>query len=378
MGRVVVVGGGIVGASAAFHLALRGTETVLVDRQDTGRATSAGAGIIAPGTSMRDLPDFYRLAQPAVMYYPELIALLAEAGAGETGYAVCGKLFLAQTDEEAERLEDVLALMQSRRDAGMPNLGDMQMIDGAAAKDLFPALKDVPGAIHIPEAARVDGAMMRDALTAGARHHGAEVVHGEASLNVEGNKVTGVSAGGRVIEADAVILSAGPWSNDVFGTLGFALPVEPQKGQILHITMPGQETTNWPILGWFGHQYMLAFGPDRVVAGATREFGSGFDTRVTAGGVKEVLDVALAIAPGLATGTLTEVRVGLRPYGADGLPFMGVAPGHDNVVIATGHGPSGLQLGPYSGRIAAELAMGEEPSADISAFALDREIVADH
>jgi len=378
MARVVVVGGGIVGASAAFHLARHGTGTILIDRQDTGRATSAGAGIIAPGTSMRSLPAFYAFARPAVTYYPELVSLLEEAGAGDTGYEVCGKLFIARTDAEARKLDDVLALMRTRREAGMPNLGDMQVIDGAAAKALFPALADVPAAIHIKEAARVDGGLMRDALTAGARHHGAEVVHGEASLVVQGGKVSGVAVGDRTIEADSVILSAGAWSNDLFGPLGFSLPVEPQKGQILHITMPGQETTGWPILGWFDHQYMLAFGPDRVIAGATREFGSGFDTRVTPGGIKEVLDVALAIAPGLAAGTLTEVRVGLRPYGADGYPFLGTAPGHENVVIATGHGPSGLQLGPYSGRIAAELARGAAPSADISAFAIDREVVPDH
>lgn len=378
MQRVIVVGGGIVGASAAFELARRGVATVLVDRRDEGRATSAGAGIIAPGTSMRDLPPFYALARPAVEWYPALLAALAEADAGETGYEVCGKLFIAQTDEEADRLGGVLDLMRRRRDEGMPNLGEVQAIGGAEARAMFPALGEVTGAIYTPDAARVDGAKMREALTAGARHHDAEVVVGEAALALEGERVTGVSVEGREIGADAVIIAAGAWSNELLGAVGVSLPVAPQKGQILHIVMPGQETTSWPILGWFGHQYMLAFGPDRVVAGATREYGSGFDTRVTPGGVKEVLDTALRYAPGLANGTLAEVRVGLRPYGADGLPFIGMAPGHDNVVVATGHGPSGLQLGPYSGRIAVELALGEAPSSDISAFALDREVVADH
>lgn len=376
MSKVVVLGGGIVGASAAFHLAKRGIETVLVDRQDVGRATSAGAGIVAPGTSMRDLPAFFALAKPAVSYYPELVASLGEVGAGDTGYETCGKLFLAETDEEANQLDDVLALLRTRYAQGMPNLGVVEDIDGPTAKSYFPALRDVPRALYIPEAARVDGAKMRDALTEGARHEGAEIVIGSGVPVVERGKVRGVRVGDREIGADAVVLATGSWSNDVFAELGFSLAVEPQKGQILHIQMPGVDTTGWPILGWFGHQYMLAFGPNRVVAGATREFGSGFDTRITPGSVKEVLDTALRIAPGLANGTLAEVRVGLRPFGADGSPFMGYAPGHDNVVVATGHGPSGLQLGPYSGRIAAELALGEEPSTDISLFAVDREITS--
>jgi len=376
MSRVVVLGGGIVGASAAFHLAKRGVETVLVDRRDVGRATSAGAGIVAPGTSTQDMPAFFTFALPAVSYYPELVAALGAVDAGDTGYETCGKLFLAETDEEAGRLDDVLTLFRTRHQQGMPNLGVIEDIDGATAKAYFPALREVPRALYIPEAARVDGAKMRDALTEGARHEGAEIVIGSGVPVIERGKVRGVCVGDREIGADAVVLAAGSWSNEVFRTLGFTLAVEPQKGQILHIQLPGVDTGRWPILGWFGHQYMLAFGPDRVVAGATREFGSGFDTRITPGSVKEVLDTALRIAPGLANGTLAEVRVGLRPYGADGLPFMGYAPGHDNVVVATGHGPSGLQLGPYSGRIAAELALGEEPSTDISPFAVEREIVS--
>jgi D-amino-acid dehydrogenase len=376
MSKVVVVGGGIVGASAAFHLAREGVETVLIDRRDAGRATSAGAGIVAPGSSLRDSPGFYHLALPAVGYYPELVAALGDVDAGETGYQVCGKVFLAETDEQARDLDNVLALFNERRANGMPNLGEIQDIDGREAQRLFAALGMVPRALYIPEAARVDGALMRDALTTGARHYGAQVMLGAATPVMDQGRVTGVSCDGLLIEADAVVLAAGAWSNEMFEPLGFSLPVAPQKGQILHIRVEDQETTDWPILSWFGDQYILAFGPDRIVAGATREFGSGFDTRITPGGVKQVLDTALRIAPGLANGTLAEVRVGLRPYAEDGLPFMGMAPGHGNVVVATGHGPSGLQLGPHSGYLAAELVMGRTSPTDLTPFAVDREILA--
>lgn len=375
MSNVIVVGGGIVGASVAFHLAREGVETVLIDRADTGRSTSAGAGIVAPGSSLRDSPAFYQLAMPSAIYYPELVGALEEAGAGGTGYYVCGKVLLAETDEQATELDRVLALFNERRAHGMPNLAGLQDIDGAEARRLFPELRDVPRALFIPEAARVDGASMRDALTHAARQYAARVIHGSAIPVVEQGRVTGVDCDGQFIGADALVLATGAWSNAVFAPLGFSLEVAPQKGQILHIRLEGRDTIHWPILAWFGDQYIVAFGPDKVVAGATREFGSGFDTRMTPGGVKHVLDTALRIAPGLANGTLHEVRVGLRPYAADGLPFLGVAPGHENVVIATGHGPSGLQLGPYSGRIAADLVMGRTPPIDLSPFAVDREIV---
>lgn len=85
----VVIGGGIVGASAAYHLARDGHRTVLIDRRDHGRATTAGAGIIAPGTSRRDIPPFYEMAVPAVTYYPELIRALDDVDAGDTPRTPC-------------------------------------------------------------------------------------------------------------------------------------------------------------------------------------------------------------------------------------------------------------------------------------------------
>jgi len=106
--------------------------------------------------------------------------------------------------------------------------------------------------------------------------------------------------------------------------------------------------------------------------GATRETGSGFDVRATAGGVREVLNVGLGVAPGLAGATLAEIRVGLRPLSADGLPILGRAPGYENLYLCTGHGPSGLQLGPISGALTARLILGQEPAVDLRPFAAAR------
>jgi glycine/D-amino acid oxidase-like deaminating enzyme len=75
---VIVIGGGVVGASAAYALARRGARVTLVDRGDAGQATAAGAGILSPGTSIRPLPAFFAIGQPASAYYDTLLAQLAE------------------------------------------------------------------------------------------------------------------------------------------------------------------------------------------------------------------------------------------------------------------------------------------------------------
>lgn len=374
--RVVVIGGGIVGASAAFHLAKAGVETVLVESAITGRATSAGAGIVSPGTSLRPLPPFYELAKPAVAYYPQLVETLRDLDAGETGYDVCGKLMVADTDEKATLMPERLALFEQRRSEGMPNLGNIEKIPPAEARKMLPILGDVLDAMYVPEAARVDGTLLREAMTVGAERLGAIPVRGTAMLMEKNGKVNGVEVDGKRISADRVVVAAGAWTNDVLAAIGYRLPIEPQKGQIIHIEMPGQDTTRWPILDWAGPQYQLCFGPNRVVCGATREFDSGFDTRVTPAGVKEILDEQIRLCPGLANGTIAEVRVGLRPYADDAIPFIGPVPDHPNLIVCSGHGPSGLQLGPYSGLIAAELAQGLTPSTDISSFRLDRPVEA--
>jgi D-amino-acid dehydrogenase len=85
-----------------------------------------------------------------------------------------------------------------------------------------------------------------------------------------------------------------------------------------------------------------------------------------------VLSQGLSLAPALATATIAEIRIGLRPMSPDGLPIIGRAPGLSNVYLCTGHGPSGLQLGPISGAAVASMVRGITPEIDLSPFSPDR------
>lgn len=379
MDDAIVIGGGLVGASTAYALARAGARVTLVDRGDVGQATAAGAGIISPGSSLRPLPAFFSLAQPASAYYPRLMEMLAEDGERDTvaatGYEVVGLLHVATSDEEAARLPALVELLHERRSAGFGHIGEVTLISGDEARALFPALgAAVAGAIHTTGAARVDGRLLRDALRRVAERRGARIVTGEAALVREGGRVAAVEVGGVRLTADAVVLAGGAWSAALGEALGFALPVFPQRGQILHLELPDADTSRWPIVVGYHSHYLLTFPGQRVVAGATRESDAGFDPRVTVAGVREALGEALRVAPGLAGATLREVRVGLRPASPDGLPILGRAPGLENVYLATGHGPSGLQLGPYSGALVADLALGRPAPAnlDLTPFAPDR------
>lgn len=363
--RLVVVGGGVLGASVAFHAARAGAAVVLVDAAHAGRATSAGAGIVCPWAADAEDAAKYRLAAAGARYYPELISALAEAGERDTGYRRVGALVVSADPAELDWMERELRA----RAAADPVAGAIDRLASDEARALFPSLRADLGAVRIEGGARIDGRRLCAALACAARHFGAELREGSAELLLGAGRVSGVRVGGKTLAADAVVVAAGAWAPQVLQPFGIALPVRPQRGQIAHFGLPGVDTAAWPVILPMGSHYLLAFEDSRVVAGATRETGSGFDYRVTAGGLAEVLGEALSVAPGLAAATLLETRVGFRPIGPDARPLLGPVPGIAGLLVGNGLGPSGLTIGPYAGRLLAAAALGQPPDLDLAPYA---------
>ena len=164
-----------------------------------------------------------------------------------------------------------------------------------------------------------------------------------------------VDVDGLAQPADRVVVASGAWSAAVMAPVGAAVDVEPQRGQITHLRLDGVDTADWPTVVPVADHYLVAFDGGRIVAGATRETGSGFDVRVTADGQRQVLDDALALAPGLADATVLETRVGLRPLARSTTPSVGAVPGLAGVYVATGYGAAGLTMAPVLGDALAEL-----------------------
>ena len=370
--HVVVVGSGVVGAGAAYELARCGVRVTIVEAEYGGRATAAGAGIVAPGTSLRAPEAYATLSEAAAADYPRLLACLREDGQDTGWYGACGALFVAADEPEAERLDAVQHVFEERVRRGVPNMAAVRRLDGRAARELFPPLADIAGAIHVEGAARLDGRALRAALLAAAVRRGARPVTGAAEPLVADGRMVGVRVGTKRIGADAVILAGGAWSAAFARAAGVEIGVYPQRGQIVHVDFPAAATDGWPVLVGFHTHYMVAFPPHRLVAGATREDGPGFDDRATAGGMAEVLGQLLRLAPGATEATFVEFRVGLRPASVDQLPVLGEAPGAPGLFVATGHGANGLTAGAYSGLLVARQALGEVPAFDLAPFAPDR------
>ena len=363
--RVAIVGAGVLGASTAFHLARAGAEVVVADQAHAGRATAAGAGIVSPWSSGRADPDWRRIADAGARYYPALVRLLAEDGEAETGYRRVGALSVAADARELDRIERAV---RARR-AEAPEAGEVTRLRPAEARELFPPPHPELGAVLVAGGARVEGRLLADALRRAAERRGVRFRTGAAALlAAPDGRVAGIRIGAEAVGADCVVVAAGAWAPELLRPLGVPLAVVPQRGQITHLRLEGADTEGWPIVLPPGSHYLLAFGGGRVVVGATRETGSGFDLRVTAAGQAEVLDRALAVAPGLGPATLVETRIGFRPVGPDLKPMLGRVAGRDGLVIGNGLGPSGLTIGPFAGRLLAQLVLGEAPELDLVAY----------
>lgn len=360
------------GAAIAYHLASAGQVVRVFERDDVGRATSAGAGIISGHTTGHPDDDYAHLAIEAENYYRELIPRLSHH---DTGYSPCPLLIVAlDGDDDSFRAQrDRIHRRQTMwaADFGPHHVVD---VDPGFAIERCEALGPVSGALYHEAAARVDGRLLAVALKAEAEHLGARFVFASMdTLTIEKGRIKTIEAEGTQYPVDSLVIAGGAWSNAFESQLGHPIPVVPHRGQIVHLQDDDrQDVANWPIIvGTRGH-YVVPWPDGHVVAGASRESQSGYRPWFTAAGQQEVLAEALRVVPGLAPARILEWRVGLRPASIDGLPILGPSPTTKGIYFVTGHGPGGLLLGPYTAKLVADLILGQPMPRDISRYSPSR------
>lgn len=370
MKNIIVVGAGILGASTAYHLAKKGAIVTVVDRKDEGQATEAAAGIICPWLSQRRNKAWYALAKNGAASYASLINMLEEDGEYDTGYKKVGAISLHTDQKKLDGMEE-RAMM---RRVNAKEIGAIQQLAEEETRHHFPLIDERYRSVHVAGAARVNGRALRDALIRGAKKHGAKFINGSASLRTKDHKITGVQVGEEVYLAETVIVAAGAWARELVEPLGVRLQIGGQKAQIAHLQVE-EQTADWPVVMPPNNQYMLAFDQGEIVIGATYEDGQD-NLDVTVGGLHEIFDKALEVAPSLNKAVFKEARVGFRPFTPNFMPVLGAVPQITGLLLANGLGSSGLTVGPYVGEQLAKLALGEEASLDLSPYAIEQIVEA--
>ncbi|HKE65159.1 MAG TPA: FAD-dependent oxidoreductase [Micromonosporaceae bacterium] len=365
-----VIGSGIAGLSVAFELMRRGRGVVLVDADHAGRATDAGAGIISGIGTRRTTENVLEFSMRSAEHYVKLVHDLATKGRDTSFYRTAGEFLIALDDSEAARLEDLHAWVSTAVGTyGSVGVGVPQMLDRAETTRRFPLFSPRAQGVLLPDVGQIDGRALRRLLLDEIRSAGSDVVAGRAELGQSSDGMVTVTVDGRTVTADDVVVAAGAWSSELLSAIVEPGFVGPQRGQIMHLRLSG--ATAHPSANGFRSYYLLSFANDRLVVGATRENDSGFDARTTTSGLEAVLAAGRDMVPTIDDAELVEVRVGIRPHSADGLPIVGRVPGVPNLWVATGYGPQGLTLGTFIGHeLAAEMVGGT--SAIPATFRPDR------
>lgn len=397
--RVVVVGGGVIGVSAAYWLRLRGADVTLLERDRLAAGASEGnAGTVSAGHPPLNKPGrlpqaLKQLADPLGPLYvqprwdPDLMRWLADFALHCTDDHVqaCMRA-MAPFGIEALRLFDEVvaeeelacgyrhegyfdvcrtekALDGARHEADIVRAHGYrpEVLDGEGLRGAEPALgPDVLGGVYYPEAATLNPHRFLLELADRARARGVAIREGVdvAEVAVRSGKASGVrTAAGEEVAADVVVLSTGPFSLALARKLGTRLPVQPGKGY--HRDLPVGEGAAPPLrIACVLNERSVFCTPmdDFVRFAGTMEF-SGLNHEMRRPRLEQLTRSARLYLPSLGDAEPRSEWCGLRPMASDGLPIIGPLPGVEGVLVATGHGMLGLTLGPATATLIANYAL---------------------
>ncbi|MTV81150.1 NAD(P)/FAD-dependent oxidoreductase [Secundilactobacillus folii] len=344
--KVAIIGGGIVGASAAYYLStLPGGDQINVTLYDdgVGQATSAAAGIISPWLSKRRNQQWYQLAKDGAT---TLMTLARRANLSTDVYHQTGTI-VTRTNEKD--LHDLYVLAQERREDA-PDMGEIKQLDEQQVKQRMPFLTRSQPGIFISGGARVDGAALVEKLLAQAQQVNLIVKRERVKLDDHGKVITSMGPQ----RFDQVIIAAGPWINELLKPMGINVDVRPQKGQLLELSIPDfPNQENMPVMMPEGERDIIPFGQGKLIVGATHDDEGQFDLSITPEATQDLMTSAQAFVDSLSADNIIRSKVGTRAYTSDFAPFFGRLQSHPHLLVASGLGASGLTTGPLIGRLLA-------------------------
>ena len=365
----LIIGGGIIGCSIAYHLTRNGEkDVVLLERAAlTEGATWHAAGLVGQLRSSRNTT---RMLKKSVEMYDRL----QNEDGMSFDWKKTGSLRLAANEDR---------LLEAKRLTTMAQSFDleMSMIGPSEAKELFPLIeqKELLGAAFIPSDGHVDPASLCQAIATVARNQGAEIRQGVKVVDFkkQGRRIVEVVTTGENYKAENIILATGMWSRELGQKLGIRIPACAVEHQYIVTESTGLDLSNYPTLR--DPERLVYYKPDvagRLVVGGYEDDTLPFGSPAIPGDfvrqlLPENLDRFLPLAE--LAGEITPVlnKVGIRqiingpiPYSADGDFIMGWQPGFDNLMLATAF-LYGIAAAGGAGEMIAEWVLEGSPSLDL-------------
>jgi glycine/D-amino acid oxidase-like deaminating enzyme len=372
---VVVIGGGVIGASIAYHLAKRKVDVVLLEKGDAASGSSGACG----GTIFLQTKSPGTHLELALESSRRFVHLEQELGAGFE-YHCQGGMIVVEHDEELRTMEK---FVEKQNNSGL----EVSLLDPKQARELEPSLSEkIWGATFSPMDAQLNPMFLTFAFLKAAQGLGAKILTntGATGFQRTSNCIKSVKTDKGEIRTDTVVNAGGVYAAEIGALLDLEIPVRPRRGQLVVTEAVG------PIISrcMLSAQYIAAkFNPalaqkgggisieptasGNFVLGSTREF-VGFDNRVTPEKLLHIAKHVGRIIPCLKNLNFIRAFAGLRPYTPDGLPILGTVAGLGGFIMAAGHEGDGIALSPITGEIIAELIVDNNTGFPIEEYRLER------
>ncbi|MCI0548111.1 MAG: FAD-binding oxidoreductase [Candidatus Rokubacteria bacterium] len=359
---VVVIGGGVVGASIAYHLARRGQRDVVVLERDTvgaGTTSKAAGGIRSQFGTETEI----RFSRESLAVFQ---SFAAEFGV-DIGFQQIGYLFLLTDPADLRGFGERIALQRS--------LGvDVRVISPADARKLVPALhvEDLVAAVWGPTDGLAGPAEVTSGFARRARELGVCIAEGVEVRGISraGDRVTGVETAMGAIAAPVVVNAAGPFAARVGRMVGLEIPVYPRRRHIF-FTDPFPEIPGpVPLTTDRGSGFYFRKEMEQVLlsAGDVEDVGDDLSGAMNPAMMAEAVGKAVHRVPVLEHARIAGGWAGLRPLTPDDHAIIGWAPGVEGLFLAVGFGGHGFQHSPATGRRVAEWLLDGKPGMDLSLF----------
>ncbi|MBF0780327.1 MULTISPECIES: FAD-binding oxidoreductase [unclassified Granulicatella] len=357
MKHIAIIGGGIVGSTAAFYLAKNGHTVHLYD-ESTGQATKAAAGIISPWLSQRRNKVWYRLTANGAAFYQTLLKDLTQLGLSTDFYQQNGTLVFKKSEK---LLQKITQLAQTRlQDDAM--IGTLKQLDIPQLNALIPELHVSSQALFASGGALIDGRQFIKVLRQASAQFNFSLFEQRVALLDIMHKY------------DTILLAVGAWLPHLLHPLGFEVDVRAQKGQLFAAQLSNTQTDTYPVIMPQSEIDLLPFKHGKWVIGATHEDDMGFDLTVDLDVLERMKQEASIWLPELQHIDMTDIRVGTRAYTSDYTPFFGLVPTLPHVYVASGLGASGLTSGPYIAYLLSQLINGQSVTLDLEPYSPKRYI----
>lgn len=362
---VVIIGGGIMGLSTAYHLAKRGLRNVLVLEKDLLAHGSTGLSVGGIRQQFSH-PANILLSQESGLAFRHFEA---EFGV-DIGFRQAGYLFLARSKQTWLQL---LSSVKIQREFKVP----VEILSPEEIHKRWPYLncEDILGGTFGPEDGYADPYLVAMGYAKAARKLGVRLQEKTRvqGILVSGETVQGVLTGENEIWAPIVVNAAGPWAAQVATWVGLDLPVHPYRrqafatGPVGAIPRPVPMVIDQDVLFYF-----RGADPGLILGMSDPDEPSSFNLHTDREFMEKVVEVAIHRVPELAQVGLVRGWAGLYEVTPDDNPIIGEAPSLRGFFCAVGFSGHGFQHGPAVGRILSELIMEGKTSFDLSPFSFDR------